>query len=559
MYTQDVDRNTVPTSPGVYLFRSSWKKHLYIGKAKHLKKRLQQYFRPWSLWKQDMVAKAHHVERLMCATEEEAILLETDLIRQHKPMYNNLVKGEHVYVYLKIPHEDFPNIILSRYKKNDNATYIWPKVRRKQLKQTLRILRTVLKFRSCPRQTFTKWVVCSDYYFWLCSWRCVHNKKTSSSLPLPNDMVYTDHVSAKTRYDEILKTMWAFFSGDTDDLMQLLLEDMQHAIDKQHFERAAKLRDVYQWLESVVQQHKIMFDQHVSGVFLLIVCEELLVYYVVLTLQKWKIVDIITQKEELAVFSQDDIVRMVEQEYELSLKVFDAQESSLVAWSFSKRLTKKDIAQLSDLAQQYLASYIQSQQEQSSLQPQLHTLQERYGLSRVPQSIECVDISHLWGEHTVGAVTALQYGRLHRSAWRRYRISEEHTLNDYASLCEVVKKRFTNKNKPWPDLFILDGWKAQLTSVLKYVRWLAHADDILAVTDIVALGKGKARSRKGKVSGAQEYLTFFDTSTDIFVQKKILYDVPDRLLVLVRDEAHRFANAYRKKRMSMSFDALSKK
>ena len=124
MRKDDVSRASIPSQPGVYFFKTKSGSILYIGKAKVLKKRLQQYFSPNSLRKQDMVAKAHHIEVLRTNTEEEAILLEHNLILEHKPQYNNLIKGEHAYIYVKIPKGNYPRILLSRYKKSDGATYI---------------------------------------------------------------------------------------------------------------------------------------------------------------------------------------------------------------------------------------------------------------------------------------------------------------------------------------------------------------------------------------------------------------------------------------------------
>ncbi len=101
-----------------------------------------------------MVAKAHRIQWLQTRTDEEAIILETNLIREHRPMYNNLIKGEHAYVYLKIAPEPFPNITLTRYKKDDKAIYIGPKVRRRQLKKTLHIIRSIMQRRACSKKQF---------------------------------------------------------------------------------------------------------------------------------------------------------------------------------------------------------------------------------------------------------------------------------------------------------------------------------------------------------------------------------------------------------------------
>ena len=127
-----------------------------------------------------MVAKAYRVELLPVTTEQEALLLETNLILTHKPTYNNLIKGETSYVYIKIPYEQYPNILLTRYKKNDKALYLGPKVWKRELKSTLQLIRHLLKYRACTPVVFKKGHVCSDYFFDLCSGRCAYNKQIAS-------------------------------------------------------------------------------------------------------------------------------------------------------------------------------------------------------------------------------------------------------------------------------------------------------------------------------------------------------------------------------------------
>ncbi len=201
-----------------------------------------------------------------------------------------------------------------------------------------------------------------------------------------------------------------------------------------------------------------------------------------------------------------------------------------------------------------MTSYIQSTDEHNHLihNELLTALQQRYYFRTFPYLIECVDISHLGGDHTVGAVTRMMAGKLDKNAYRRYRITSTDTGDDYRALEEVISRRFTKE--PRPDIFILDGGVGQLgiINTLDKKNNIPRRNEIRQHTTFVALGKGKARSRKGKQAGKQEYISYFTSQGDIDV-RPLWYDAADRLLILLRDEAHRFANAYRKKRMQQDF------
>jgi excinuclease ABC subunit C len=158
----------------------------------------------------------------------------------------------------------------------------------------------------------------------------------------------------------------------------------------------------------------------------------------------------------------------------------------------------------------------------------------------------------------VWAVTRMQAGKIDKSGYRRYRITSTDTWDDYLALEEVITRRFSKQ--PWPDVFVLDGWVGQLWIIKKLDRLgtITNWKDIKAHTTFIALWKGKARKRKGKVKGEQEYISYFDQHGDIDIVP-LRYDTVDRLLILLRDEAHRFANVYRKKRMSQAFENMTKK
>lgn len=164
----------IPMTPWVYVFRDSKKTILYVGKAKQLRKRISQYISPGSVWKQDMLSKAHSLEFFECQSEQEALIFESNMIKQHQPVFNRLLKWDNSYVYIKITNHPFPQLTLTRRRVNDWAIYIGPKNNTQQLKKLIHYLRQYLQFRTCTDRQFRQGVLCNDYVFWLCKWWCVY-------------------------------------------------------------------------------------------------------------------------------------------------------------------------------------------------------------------------------------------------------------------------------------------------------------------------------------------------------------------------------------------------
>lgn len=162
--------------PGVYLFRNLKKQVLYIGKAKNLKKRISQYFATGSLWKQDMMQKATDVEFMVCNSESDALVLESNLIKQYQPQYNRLLKWDNSYTYIKITNHPRPEVILTKFRTNDGAVYIGPKNNTMELRKLVQWLRQFLQYRGCKDSIFKQGKLCNDFIFWLCKGWCVYAK-----------------------------------------------------------------------------------------------------------------------------------------------------------------------------------------------------------------------------------------------------------------------------------------------------------------------------------------------------------------------------------------------
>lgn len=557
MLRKDVSRDLTPNVPGVYVFRSKWNKPLYIGKAKSIKKRLQQYFTPSSLWKQDMVAKAWSVERFPTKTEDEALILEIQMIKNHLPQYNNLIKSTTGYVYIRLSNDAFPKVSITRYKKSDKAIYIGPKLRKKDLKALMTMARYVLQRRTCSTRDYKKWVVCSDYYFGQCKWWCAYELHHRALDVECHDGWFTPlmkYNDAVVDSKQILKLLSDLFAGRIKKLEEYMTMQLQSAVELENYEWAAKIRDMLFQLQWVSKTQSIVFDASISGIYCHIDERDKYFLWVVVTIQEWRVIDVIGHHEHKSDVERSHLLNQIQIEYHIDeLKENAAAIASWYQLS-NYRVSKDALALLEDHAQRFLEWYAFSRfvaQDPASRQVLLSTLQSDYWLSRLPKAIECIDISHFGWEDTTGWLTGMVNGVVSKSRYKRYKIDDAYAWDDYASLKEVLLRRFKTlpEKSDYPDLFVIDGGVGQL-GVVRSLREdnPARARRTSRVI-FVSLWKWKARQRKWKQAGELEVLCQFDSLWEIVVEP-LSYNESDKLLIKLRDEAHRFANAYRVKRGS---------
>lgn len=580
MFVTDITRDHVPAKPGVYLFKTKGGKILYIWKAKHLRKRLKQYFAPGTLWKQDMVAKAGYVEFFEVASEQESLLLEISMINTHKPPYNNLIKGDTAYVYIKIAQEPFPNIQLTRYKYNDKALYIGPKIRRRELKELLQMLRYVFQRRQCGTAQFREGHVCSDYFFGLCQGRCAYSSLSHATSPVNQDAhtihtgknvqnqnvwfrpVYAWVDDAAKAYKDIITYIKRFFEGDSAGLLDYIRQEIETASKQEYFEWAAKLRDMYFKIELLTERQDIVLPALYTGTFGMIerVQDDFMV--VLLKLREGRIIDIIAHLDE-GEYDYEELLLQLEREYGVRVIENENQTIELTsaksvllrrASNDKQRLRKEDKETLLQHASTFAYSYIQSHTRSSweTVGYLLERLQQRYQLQLQPNRIECLDISHFSGDYTAGGLVAMEFGQLAKSRYKRYKITTGHKHDDYAALAEVLVRRCglgqSEFAQDLPDMFILDGGMQQLGLVHRVLLEFPGGNELFGKMQFASLGKWKARKRAGKVKGEQEVLRVLKPSGEM-TPHELQYDDADRVLVRLRDEAHRFANNYRKKLM----------
>ncbi len=552
---QNIALNNIPQEPWVYFFKDKKDIVLYIGKAKNLQKRVAQYFAIGSVWKQDMMQKAEKVDFIVVQNESEALYLEDNLIKQHLPEYNNLLKADNSYTYLKISNHQYPEIHLTRKKNSDGSIYIWPKHNTQELKKLLQYLRQILKRRGCKNSQFKQKKLCSDYYFGLCKGRCA--------------------LADLGSYQPIISAITSFFKGNTKPIEQEIRQQLKEAIDNQHFERAAKLRDILLSLQAFTEQQTAVISSPITGHILEIREIGDRWVYVVVYLYQWKVIDVIRQKIAKSDYDKDSLLANLNaiytnlENWKQREKTHSESNSNLNNYWFqpynsryialNKKCKKTEEQEIKNFIDRCFASFVVSTsfEEENLLNDLLSSLQIRYGLKNFPYRMELLDISHLSGWRASGGISCLLWWIPYFKWYRKYKISSKvKQQDDYSALKEVLIRRFLNdKESTLPDVFILDWGKGQLNVVKELLKEEPKFQEIFNQVVFISLGKWEARkqsligSTSSKNQQISEKIWSFEASL-IIKEKNLIYDDADKLLIKLRNEAHRFANAYRKKQMS---------
>lgn len=584
----------IPSSPWVYLFKDRKENILYVGKAKNLAKRVSQYFSPWSVWKQDMIAKAHRVDFIEVRTESEALYLEDNLIKTNNPEYNRLLKWDNSYIYLKITHEEFPQLYLTRMRKNDGATYIGPKNNTWDLRKLMHYLRQIYKYRTMKSWEFRQGKISSDIYFGLDKGRSVIAKYKDNIIERDKAIQKTWIILDKTyeeykrEYKWIVKSIASFFEGNTKEIKQKILTDIDEAITKEHFERCINLKNILTQVDQRSEKQHVVLSTKYTGSIISI--SELSNFWVIIVVKIYegKITDVIREKKPKDEWSLNQMKASLEVDLKQVFVIKDNQSNTwwsgiadnetihnkwnwlTILYSSSlKTIKKSEWKEIDDLIEKFTQSYIASTTFDSTenlTQDLLQTLKDRYHLKRFPYRMECIDISHFSGSAISGWLSCMQEWLLYKNGYRYYNIKTlENTQwnysNDFLSLQEIVVRRFWLKKKisswqkdnihiEYPDVFILDWGQWQLNTLRELCQIFPFLQTIMKEhTTFIALGKGKARKESAKSQGETEMIYYFDENKDI-QSIPLTYDTSDRLLTKLRDEAHRFANKYRTARMS---------
>ncbi len=521
-----------PKLPGVYIMKDAWGKIIYIGKAKNLKSRIAQYFQKGGDGRAMipyLLKKVDRIETIVLESEREALLLENTLIKKHQPKYNSFLKDDRNYACLQIRLDhDFPPLSFVRSKDLAKKTLrnFGPYTGANSVRLVMDYLQRRFRLRKC-----------SDSEFASRKRPCILEQMRRCMAPCS-----PKHCD-KEKYQEALTMLIACLEGKDKSVLLELKEKMQKASDELLFEKAAEYQQILQGFEKMLEVQNVYFYKLVDcNIYAL----ESLGDKACIACLKYREGKLLAQ--ELYVFPAgfssigELYSNLLLSEKELPKQIYLGEDFAelkllreLLACSLTIPSRGKKRA-LIDLAKKQAKIHLASRQAE---QKELLDLQEKLDLKNYPAWIDCIDTSHLAETDPVASVVVFKDAKKASQLYRKFSIKKGRA-SDYAAMQEVVERRYLRalKEEQLPDLIIIDGGKAHRNLLLKL---LAAMD--LPFIDIIALAKEKGRHDKGT---SQEQIFLKST------EKPILLDKADPLLFFlqrIRDEAHRFAiNFHRKKR-----------
>lgn len=533
---------TLPKLPGVYRFIDDEDNIIYVGKAKNLKNRLSSYFgdKKYLAFKtKTMVKNAHHIEITIVETEHDALLLENSLIKKHQPRYNVMLKDGKTYTYICIKNEAFPRIFFTRNVRRDGSTYLGPYTSKFRTKQIFELIKNLFPLRTCALHLSEyninegKFKVCLEYHIKNCMGPCV-GFETEEAYNLKIEQV-----------KNILK-------GHFKPVKDYIKEEMHRYAEAMEFEKAQEMKDKlglfedYQAKSTVVSTTIKDIDVFAIDSYK----ESAFVNYIKIVNGAIINTDTIELKKNL-----DDndnallryaVDRFREKYNSISKEVILAKKIKLIDQEIDitvpQRGDKKKLLELSEKNVKYYIMNLKKEDttkknKQSSAERILRTLQEDLHMDEVPFHIECFDNSNMQGSFPTASCVVFKNTKPSKKDYRHFNIKTVEGPNDFASMEEIVYRRYSrmlNENETLPQLIIIDGGKGQLSSAVKSLRKL----DILDKVVVIGIAK------------RLEEIFFHDDPVPIYINKK---SESLKLIQQARNEAHRFAVTFHRTKRSQNF------
>jgi excinuclease ABC subunit C len=532
----------LPDTPGCYLFKDRAGKVLYVGKARVLKNRVRTYFQPGARHDaktEALLKKVSDYDILVTDNEMEALILEANLVREYKPRYNINLKDDKRYPYLKVTtNEPFPRLLVVRRVGKDSATYFGPYTNVKAMRRTVKLISRVFMIRSCnlviPPPKGRSYRVCLDYFIKRCPGPC-------------------EFKIAQDAYGELIKGACLFLAGRSRELFDTLRTRMAAAAEEEHFEEAAQLRDQLTALESVVEKQKVSSDDGSNRDILAFDREAR--DAVVIALQIRDGILIGRQHFHLVADKSDTpesiVTAFIKQYYldapllpdeiYLPVAIEDAdliggwlreKKGNRVALHHPQRGQKVRLVQMAqENARQVLQEILlQKRGSADRVASSVAALGEAIMLEKPPLTIAAFDISNLGGREPVASCVFFDNAKPVKSEYRHFNVKAG-APDDFAAMREVVGryvKRRVADQKPLPDLLLIDGGRGQLSSA-------AEALHEAGIEDQPMIGLAK-RLDEIVFPYQSETLMLPRTSPAL------------HLIQRIRDEAHRFANTFQRKK-----------
>lgn len=535
--------NLLPDMPGVYFMLDKNGEIIYVGKAKVLKNRVRSYFNKNhdSPKLRVMVPQIVSFKYIVTDTEVEALILESHMIKKHKPKYNVLLKDDKKFPWFLITDEDYPRIIVTRRANKNMAKgrYYGPYTNSRAMYSTLELIKKIFPLKQCKTPRF-KDRPCIYYQIGKCLGPC--QKLVSSE-----------------EYKALVKQVEMFLSGNQGELLEQLKHQMEVYAENQQYEKAARYRDSYFDVKKVMERQKVVSEntnifQDIIGFYR----ESNRLCFVVMKIRHGRLIDKQdfdyeispenTTEEYLERFLKDYYISTddIASEIFLPLEISEEEKDLISQWLKIKKGKKVDVTvpkigrkkEMIDLANKNAS--ISFDRLKLTLSTQMADewndvgsyIQEKLKLKNFPHTIECFDISHIQGTNTVASMVYFENGRPKKSMYKRFKIRtlKDTQVDDFQSMREVIRRRYSRlkkENLPMPDLIIIDGGKGQLSSAVGVLDELGGIS-----SDIVSLAK---REEEVFLPHQKNSILFPLNSKALFLFQK------------VRDEAHRFAITYHRK------------
>ncbi|MEN3044827.1 MAG: excinuclease ABC subunit UvrC [Candidatus Hydrothermales bacterium] len=530
----------VPEKPGVYLFFDKKGNLLYVGKARNLKERLKthmtvEYENPRLRL---LLNRINTFQFITTASEPEALLLENNLIKSKKPRFNIRLRDDKKYPYIKLTvNEKFPRIFTTRDLRDDGSLLIGPFHSAKSLRKALRVALKIFPIRTCKYVLPSKRKInpCLEYDLKRCPAPCVEGL-----------------VSAE-EYREVVKKLVFFFSGNTKSVEDYLLDEIEKLKENLDFEKAARLRDILYSIREISRTQTAVLDENKSIDVLAASVHYPFASVCILRVRNGKLIDIesfildnpISSDEKEVIFSfisqyylsgiigsEEVVVEMLREDH------YEVQEALRIKRNVSIRFREpqnndeeKLIKMAKENAEYKLEEYFSEKKGKVIISKSVVELKENLNLPFHPIHIECLDISHSFGDERVAAIVVFKNGKKDKKLYRKFKIKTEDIKSDPHMVYEVVKRRFKRlkeENGKLPDLFIIDGGKAQLSAAVKALRELD-------ISDVAICAFAKTYDQ-----------LYFPDGRVVMIPKK---SSAIKLLRGIRGEAHRFALTYHRDKM----------
>lgn len=533
----------LPLEPGVYIFKDAKGEIIYVGKAKELRTRVRNYFREGGDGRyhiQFLLPRIHDLDYIVTGTEQEALILENNLIKKHRPRYNIFLKDDKTYVHVRLNLEHpWPRLTIVRKPRKDKARYFGPYASAGSVRATLRMLGRIFPMRTCSDSELNnRKRPCLYYYIKRCPAPCVG---------------YVD----PQLYQDTVRKVSMFLKGRGDELVKALNDKMTFQSAERQYEAAARTRDQLFAVQRTLEKQRISSPREarrdVFGVYRdqeRMVIQSLYVrdgkmtggdsyYFDNATLDTSEhLSSFLSQfyQRGAAVPAQVVVSHEIEEREALEAYLADRREASVKI----RMPQRGELKRLVDLA---VSNAKHSLEERGFVRQNaelLEELRDLLELKRYPQRIECFDVSNLHGREAVASQVTFVDGVPAKALYRHYRVRTVEGANDYGMMKEILERRIARgvKEESLPDLLVVDGGRGQL-NVAREVTTRLGVDDI----DLMGIAKVREGKGKRKVRDRERiYMPLLGEPILLEGNSEAFY-----LLQRIRDEAHRFAITYHKK------------